>query len=89
MTNFIWHSDPSHAWLEVTRKHLKVLGIENKVSEYSYQFGDRIYLEEDCDAPLFFKAADSAGFTVNSLAISEMHTDTESEVRSYESYSND
>ena len=89
MTNFIWHTDPSHAWLEVTRKHLKVLGIENKVSEYSYQFGDRSYLEEDCDAPLFFNAADSAGFTVNSLTIPEIHTDGESEVRSYESYSND
>ena len=38
MANFIWHTDPSHAWLEVTRKHLKVLGIHNKVSKYSYQF---------------------------------------------------
>ena len=49
MTNFIWHTDPSHAWLEVTRKHLKALGIENKVSEYSYQFGNRVYLEEGYD----------------------------------------
>jgi len=52
---YTFHSDPSHAWLEVTQEALKTLGIENDVSCWSYVYEDKAYLEEDCDAGLFIK----------------------------------
>jgi hypothetical protein len=56
MTTYIFHSDPGHGWLEVTRAECKRLGILNKISIYSYQRGNKVYLEEDCDATLFIEA---------------------------------
>lgn len=50
------HTDPGHGWLEVTRAELAELGILHKVSAYSYQRGGEVYLEEDCDAALYFDA---------------------------------
>jgi len=55
-TKYRFISDPGHAWLEVPRAELVELGILNKVSQYSYQHGDMVYLEEDCDAGLFIDA---------------------------------
>lgn len=51
-----WISDAGHAWLEVDRDELSRLGIDKEVSSYSYQKGSKVYLEEDCDAPMFFRA---------------------------------
>jgi hypothetical protein len=51
-----WHSDPGHAWLEVSKSKLVKLGIANKISPYSYQKGAKVYLEEDCDVIIFFNA---------------------------------
>jgi hypothetical protein len=53
---YIFHTDPGHGWLAVKRKELIELGILDKVSYYSYQKGQTVYLEEDCDAALFFNA---------------------------------
>jgi hypothetical protein len=50
-----WHIDPGHGWLEVKRAELESLGIAHKISPYSYEKNDRVYLEEDCDASLFFE----------------------------------
>lgn len=49
-------SDPGHGWLEVPMSTIRYLGIENKISGYSYRKGDTAYLEEDCDAPVFIDA---------------------------------
>lgn len=48
-------SDPGHGWLEVPTAELKELGIENKISSYSYinWEGSKAYLEEDCDAGVY------------------------------------
>lgn len=51
---FVFHSDPGHGWLAVKMNDLKFFGIESKISEYSYMKGDTVYLEEDCDAGMFF-----------------------------------
>lgn len=51
-----WHMDYGHSWLEVTNSLLKKLGIADKISHYSYQKDDYAYLEEDCDASIFFEA---------------------------------
>jgi len=62
---YIFHTDPGHGWLAVKRTELVKLNILVKVSPYSYQRGGTVYLEEDCDASLFFKAKEAIGETVD------------------------
>jgi len=50
-----FHSDAGHGWLAVKRKELSELGIICEISPFSYQRGDTVYLEEDCDAYKFVK----------------------------------
>lgn len=52
-----FHIDPGHGWLEVTVNELEMLGLTGKISVYSYRKGNAVFLEEDCDAPLFIEAA--------------------------------
>jgi hypothetical protein len=49
--------DPGHGWLEVPRADVVASGVN--ISRYSYYdpATDRAYLEEDCDAQAFMKAA--------------------------------
>ena len=56
MNRYIFHSDPSHGWLEVNLQELKDLGIAAKISGYSYVKGDRVFLEEDSDLTKFMQA---------------------------------
>jgi len=60
-TVYTLHLDPGHGWLEVARAELVKLGILDQISAYSYQQGDRVYLEEDCDAGTFVEAMEAAG----------------------------
>jgi len=48
-----FHVGPGHGWVEVPLFELQKIGIQDKISKYSYRFGDTCYLEEDCDAPRF------------------------------------
>ena len=61
MTRYNFHSDPGHGWLEVGRDELAMLKIADAISSYSYQRGDKVYLEEDCDAALFINALKNLG----------------------------
>jgi hypothetical protein len=57
MTTFTFHTDPSHGWLEVpVTELLKALLTPGNFSAYSYQQGNVVYLEEDCDAPVFIRS---------------------------------
>ena len=56
MKTYKFYSDPGHGWLAVKIKELVDLGIVDKISSYSYMRGQTAYLEEDCDAGLFFVA---------------------------------
>ena len=58
---YIFHTDPGHGWLEVTRAELIRLGILENISAYSYEKGDKVYLEEDCDASRFVAAKKALG----------------------------
>lgn len=58
-------SDPGHGWLSVNVKDLIALGIEDKISSYSYLNKTCAYLEEDCDAGIYLKAARDAGWNVS------------------------
>jgi len=51
-----FYADPGHGWLKVSRKELRELSVEDKVSVSSYQRGAFVYLEEDCDAGIFLDA---------------------------------
>ena len=48
-------SDPGHGWLEVPHQDLIDLGVDNKISKYSYldRSSNMAYLEEDLDAGVF------------------------------------
>lgn len=56
--SYVRVSDPGHSWLEVRDVELMVLGVIDQVSSCSYQSRGRhlVYLEEDCDMPLFLNA---------------------------------
>lgn len=56
MKPFKFYSDPGHGWLAVKRKLLRDLNIIDKISQYSYQRGKTVYLEEDRDSSIFFQA---------------------------------
>jgi hypothetical protein len=58
---YVFHTDAGHGWLEVHKDELELFGIADKVSSYSYVQGNKVYLEEDCDASLFINALDSKG----------------------------
>lgn len=51
-----YFNDGGHGWFSVKREKLKSMGILDKISGFSYQKGKSVYLEEDCDASLFFNA---------------------------------
>jgi hypothetical protein len=78
-----YHTDPSHGWLECNRELISSTGIADAISQYSYQRGNNVYLEEDCDMPLLLNAlrARSIGVVVNDLY------QEDSPVRGYARYS--
>ena len=76
---FTFFNDPGHGWLRVPVDFLKFVGLKTKdFSSYSYRYVDMVYLEEDCDAPLFLNACKLSN--VNPV-IKEDHTNNESFVR--------
>ena len=77
------YNDPGHGWMAVKRQELEELGILNQISSYSYQRGQTVYLEEDCDASLFIQTKKARG---EELQIKDQHTDHNSPIRSYESF---
>lgn len=48
-------TDPGHGWLRVPISHLddERMDIAGRVTDYSYQSGWYVYLEEDCDLSLY------------------------------------
>jgi len=83
-TTYRFYEDPGHGWLAVKRSELSRLGLTDKISSYSYQRGEVVYLKEDCDAGLFLNAKRLKGEEVR---IRDNHTNRRSRIRSYSSYS--
>ena len=77
------YSDPGHAWCKVHRSLVENLGIAGEITAYSYQRGEYVYLEEDCDLSTFIKALRATGRTIQ---FREFHTDKQSKIRSYNHY---
>jgi hypothetical protein len=61
MIKYIFTSDSGHGWLHVTRDEIDRLEIAAKISPYSYQDRDMIFLEEDCDLGVFLEAKEARG----------------------------
>ena len=81
---YLFHSDPGHGWLQVNRLELIDLGILDKISNYSYQYGGDVYLEEDCDYSLFMNEMKARGKPVEITEINSHYDD--SIIRSYEEF---
>lgn len=84
MKTYTFFSDPGHAWLKVPRSEIHDLGIRSTISHCSYQRGNFVYLEEDCDASKFIDAKMAAGFEVK---FKEKIADRSSKIRNYDSFS--
>jgi hypothetical protein len=82
----VFHHDPGHGWLAVKLSELKMFGIEDKISSFSYVKGKTAYLEEDCDAMTFIQAAKARGITVE---LREGPQRDRSPIRSFQSYSSE
>ena len=78
-----FYSDPGHGWAAVKRKLLIDLDIADKISPYSYQKGQTVYLEEDCDLSVLIDTLKSKG---NTIDFKNKHTNNRSPIRTYESY---
>ncbi len=73
-----YFQDPAHGWLAVPVTLVYRLGIEGKISGYSYTDGDRAFLEEDRDAALLVNALRAAG---EQFEIVESFTNRDSFIR--------
>jgi hypothetical protein len=82
-TNFRAFSDPGHGWLRVPYSELERLDIADKITRYSYQKGDNVFLEEDRDLTTFLEARKARNEPVKIQTVS---IDRSSRIRSYESY---
>ena len=78
-----FHTDSGHGWLEVAIDDIRELKIANLISGYSYVKGDRVFLEEDCDAFQFMERAKAKGWILN---VTEKHTNGDSFVRSLQGW---
>ena len=81
--HLIYHTDPAHGWLEVNRGDLEALNIAHRISRYSYQKDDRVFLEEDADASDYLRAAGKKGWTITTT---EKHTNHDSFIRNLQSF---
>lgn len=81
--NYNVYGDPGHAWAKVKYTEIVKLGIQYKISPYSYVRGDNVYLEEDCDLSIFVEALSKIGIKPNWI---EHHTNKNSKIRSYNRY---
>ena len=77
------YSDPGHAWCKVPRSLLVKYNIEGDITSFSYQRGDYVYLEEDCDLSLLLSTLRACGVSVE---FREFHTNKQSKIRSYSHY---
>jgi len=93
MKQYNVYYDGGHSWLEVNLKELEKLDIVSDISHYSYISNDnkKVYLEEDCDLPLFLKTKypfdDELGIDFGKFRLNEIHVEYENNpIRDYSQY---
>ena len=80
---FTFYSDPGHGWLAVPAWVLRLSGVADKITPYSYINGDTVYLEEDLDCSTFMRALVSRDIYP---FIVYKNTDNRSRIRGYKSF---
>ncbi len=80
---YVYEQDPGHGWLIVPKSELSRLGIADSITAFSYQNGPWVYLEEDCDMPVFLAAKEAVGEPVELTRRHVEHTP----IRGYAPYS--
>lgn len=81
-----FYPDAGHGWYAVKRRVINEFGLATKISGYSYQRGQTVYLEEDGDATAFFTELKNR-VPVDQIKIIEPSSwPDRSPIRSYESY---
>ncbi len=85
MKVYTFHTDPGHGWLEVDRAELVELGILTHISQYSYQKGDKVYLEEDSDLGRFIHTLKDTGVIFDFNNTVESHREN-TPIRGYERF---
>lgn len=80
---FTIYSDPGHGWAKVPVGLLNKLGIQEKITTYSYFRNNSAYLEEDCDLSTFINACKANGIQPHFI---EKVTNKSSKIRSYSCY---
>ena len=78
-----FYCDSGHGWLEVPRADAVALGLADKISPWSYIGGQSIYLEEDCDLPIFLNKMEKHGKKITFI---EEHSNTDSWVRNLQRF---
>ena len=77
------YSDPGHAWVKVSRSDKTFMKIADKISCFSYQLNDNVYLEEDDDLGTYIDQLKKDGY---SYTFKYKHTNDDSRIRKYEPY---
>lgn len=83
LKDYNFYSDDGHGWLAVKRSEVNALGLQDKISNYSYQKGNTVYLEEDSDTSLFINTKVSLGDTIR---FNEVYHRGQSWIRGLEHY---
>lgn len=77
-------TDAGHGWLSVPIEDIRLSGVADKISSYSYMTAERVYLEEDADMQTFLEAMKALGYDVQ-VSPNESYSDS-ARCRSYGSY---
>ncbi len=77
------YADPAHAWAKVRLKDLFILDIAEKITRFSYERGNYVYLEEIQDLLVYREAIEATGVK---LKFKENWTNRRSKIRSYDMY---
>lgn len=87
--SYTFYCDSGHGWLKVSFKELKELGIHDKITHHSYMRYNKnahewdCYLEEDCDATLFYNTKKERGVEIKPTY---KYSQKSSKIRSYFRY---
>ena len=76
--------DPGHGWCRVRRAEKLFQKVAKDITSFSYQRGDYVYLEEDYDLGLYYKACVEAGYEIQ--WIHNVARERMSKIRNYQSY---
>jgi hypothetical protein len=81
--SYIYHQDSGHGWLEVPVGEIRAMGLEKRITPYSYLYRDKAYLEEDLDAGTFL---DIRKLLPKPVAIQNNHMDGMCYIRDFPHY---